>query len=347
MKKQKKKSKAIKDLYLDRPTSHGGWPDGHGGSYRDPNTPVYKQISQYLKDMGLADDDNPRARLAESAGQFNMYEPLSLQNSVNKVIHAIIGSIKSTNSAEELHSQANQMIMILSQVILLEAPISEKQSWYLSAAILRYQQKMDEYKEKLKDEYENVRYKPQYQHGSFFDSPYMDKWREIDAKQVEFHREVESMVGTIEHQGMPDIAFQVVDPSDIDDLKARFVSAGLAAVNDGTWLGRYGPPDKKDKQYLYSNAFYWGEDRYFINEHKIRSIIRVSINESFRYMQAQVGDYYVAINNPNDVVQIVDYYDIPPEDDRHEIIYYVYENEHGVRREMKARHFHNYYEKVQ
>jgi hypothetical protein len=279
MKKQKNKNKTIKDLYLDRPTSHGGWPDGHGGSYRDPNTPVYKQISQYLKDMGLADDDNPRARLAESTGQFNMYEPLSLQNSVNKVIHSIVGSIKSTNSAEELHSHANQMIMILSQVIPLQAPISEKQSWYLSAAILRYHQKMDEYKEKLQDEWEEVKVQHRHYWGmTFFDSPYMDKWREIDAKQVEFHREVESMVGTIEHQGSPDISFQVVDPSDIDDLKARFVSAGLAAVNDGTWVGRYGnPPDKKDKQYLYSNAFYWGEDRYFINEHKIRDLIRESI----------------------------------------------------------------------
>ena len=65
MKKQKKKNKAIKDLFLDRPTSHGGWPDGHSGSYRDPNTPVYKQIADYLKSMGLVDDENPRARLAE------------------------------------------------------------------------------------------------------------------------------------------------------------------------------------------------------------------------------------------------------------------------------------------
>ena len=64
--KKKTKSKAIKDLYLDRPTSHGGWPKGHSGSYRDPDTPVYKQIANYLKDMGLADDDNPRARLAEA-----------------------------------------------------------------------------------------------------------------------------------------------------------------------------------------------------------------------------------------------------------------------------------------
>ena len=61
-----KKRSIIKDLYLDRPTSHGGWPDGHSGSYRDNKTPVNKQISDYLKAMGLLEDDNPRAVLAES-----------------------------------------------------------------------------------------------------------------------------------------------------------------------------------------------------------------------------------------------------------------------------------------
>jgi hypothetical protein len=52
-KKKKRASRAEKNLYLDRPTSHGGWPDGHPGSYTDPHTPVYKQISGYLKSMGL------------------------------------------------------------------------------------------------------------------------------------------------------------------------------------------------------------------------------------------------------------------------------------------------------
>ena len=61
-----KKRNAIKDLYLDRPTSHGGWPKGHSGSYTDSKKPVYKQIADYLKSMGLVDDDNPRAVLAES-----------------------------------------------------------------------------------------------------------------------------------------------------------------------------------------------------------------------------------------------------------------------------------------
>jgi|TARA_R110000823_G_scaffold199313_2_gene330453 hypothetical protein len=66
MKKQKKSSKAIKDLFLDRPTSHGGWPNGHPGSFTDPNTPVNQQIANWLISMGLADDDNPRAKISEN-----------------------------------------------------------------------------------------------------------------------------------------------------------------------------------------------------------------------------------------------------------------------------------------
>ena len=64
-KKKKTKSSKLKDLYLDRPTSHGGWPHGHSGSYRDNKTPVYKQISQYLEDMGLLESPD-HAVLSES-----------------------------------------------------------------------------------------------------------------------------------------------------------------------------------------------------------------------------------------------------------------------------------------
>lgn len=55
----------LKNLYLDRPTSHGGWPRGHSGSYTDNKKPVNQQIADYLKAMGLIDDKNPRARLSE------------------------------------------------------------------------------------------------------------------------------------------------------------------------------------------------------------------------------------------------------------------------------------------
>ena len=57
--------KKLKQLMLDRPTSHGGWPDGHPGSYTDPHTPVNQQISNYLEDMGLL-QDVPHGRLSES-----------------------------------------------------------------------------------------------------------------------------------------------------------------------------------------------------------------------------------------------------------------------------------------
>jgi len=62
---KKKKSSKLKDLYLDRPTSHGGWPHGHPGSYRDNKKPVYKQIAQYLEDMGLLESPD-HAVLSES-----------------------------------------------------------------------------------------------------------------------------------------------------------------------------------------------------------------------------------------------------------------------------------------
>ena len=60
----KKKSQPIKDLHLDKPTSHGGWPDGHPGGYTDPETPVNVHIANYLEKMGLLDRP-PHARLSE------------------------------------------------------------------------------------------------------------------------------------------------------------------------------------------------------------------------------------------------------------------------------------------
>ena len=40
------------NLFLDRPTSHGGWPEGE----YDP--PVRKRISSYLKSLGLLESDD-------------------------------------------------------------------------------------------------------------------------------------------------------------------------------------------------------------------------------------------------------------------------------------------------
>ena len=56
--KKKTKNQRIKDLFLDRPTSHDGWPEGHKGSWVN-KTPVNVQIANWLDSMGLlADKDN-------------------------------------------------------------------------------------------------------------------------------------------------------------------------------------------------------------------------------------------------------------------------------------------------
>jgi hypothetical protein len=60
----KKKRNLRKDLYLDRPTSHGGWPEGKSRGWVD-DRPVNDIIFDYLEKMGLA--SNPSyARLSES-----------------------------------------------------------------------------------------------------------------------------------------------------------------------------------------------------------------------------------------------------------------------------------------
>ncbi len=63
-KKKDSKRKVIKDLHLDKPTSHGGWPGGHRGSWND-TTPVNIQISNWLEDMGLLDRPE-HAKLSEN-----------------------------------------------------------------------------------------------------------------------------------------------------------------------------------------------------------------------------------------------------------------------------------------
>ena len=63
--KKNKRTSIIKDLHLDKPTSHGGWgPDSDNGSWND-KTPVNIQISNWLTSMGLADSERETARLSE------------------------------------------------------------------------------------------------------------------------------------------------------------------------------------------------------------------------------------------------------------------------------------------
>ena len=48
------------NLFLDRDTSHGGWPEGPSRSaYSD--VPVNRQISDYLKSLGLLDESEEEA----------------------------------------------------------------------------------------------------------------------------------------------------------------------------------------------------------------------------------------------------------------------------------------------
>ena len=56
--------KKRKELMLDRPTSHGGWPYGNNNSWTGKK-PVNDVIYDYLKSMGLI-DDVPHGRLSES-----------------------------------------------------------------------------------------------------------------------------------------------------------------------------------------------------------------------------------------------------------------------------------------
>jgi len=79
-KKNNNKNKKLKDLYLDRPTSHGGWPSGHSGSYRDNKTPVYKQIANYLEDMGLL--ETPDHAVLSEQNLRHLIRRLILENNI-------------------------------------------------------------------------------------------------------------------------------------------------------------------------------------------------------------------------------------------------------------------------
>lgn len=62
---KKKRTTIIKDLHLDKPTSHGGWgSDADRGSWNN-KTPVNQQIANWLISMGLADSERKTARLSE------------------------------------------------------------------------------------------------------------------------------------------------------------------------------------------------------------------------------------------------------------------------------------------
>lgn len=64
MRKKRKKRNLRKKLFLDRPTSHGGWPYGDNTSWNSKK-PVNDIIYDYLESMGLT-ADVPWARLSEA-----------------------------------------------------------------------------------------------------------------------------------------------------------------------------------------------------------------------------------------------------------------------------------------
>ena len=61
---RKKRKSLRKELFLDRPTSHGGWPNVGNNSWTG-NKPVKDIIYDYLESMGLT-DDVPYAKLSEN-----------------------------------------------------------------------------------------------------------------------------------------------------------------------------------------------------------------------------------------------------------------------------------------
>ena len=61
--KSREKKSLRKQLFLDRPTSHGGWPYGGNNSWIGKK-PVNDIIYDYLEDMGLT-ADVPHAKLSE------------------------------------------------------------------------------------------------------------------------------------------------------------------------------------------------------------------------------------------------------------------------------------------
>ena len=63
-KKNKYKKSLRKQLFLDRPTSHGGWPYGNNNSWVGDKS-VNNIIYDYLESMGLT-ADVPHARLSET-----------------------------------------------------------------------------------------------------------------------------------------------------------------------------------------------------------------------------------------------------------------------------------------
>lgn len=186
MKKRKKKSKAIKDLFLDRPTSHGGWPDGHKGSYTDPDTPVYKQIADYLKSMGLVDDDNPRARLAEALGQDDDY--------LQKIIDMIDTPLSADEGRDDDLSNAILGIELFGSLFNKDNRLTTNQARKFCTAIIRRYMASNLYRrdiEETMDEYDPI-WDPY--HNDLYDQA-KSAWDNYHRQMMSYHNSVLDIFG--------------------------------------------------------------------------------------------------------------------------------------------------------
>ena len=94
-KKTKTTNKLLKDLMLDRPTSHGGWPEGENRGWLPGSKPVNQQIADYLTSMGLAEatikiPDGPHGE--EFEYKINSFEDLDLAPDIKEYLNNLFAT---------------------------------------------------------------------------------------------------------------------------------------------------------------------------------------------------------------------------------------------------------------
>jgi hypothetical protein len=94
-KKTKTTNKLLKDLMLDRPTSHGGWPEGENRGWLPGSKPVNQQIADYLTSMGLAEatikiPNGPEGQAFEY--KINSFEDLDLDADTKEYLNNLFAT---------------------------------------------------------------------------------------------------------------------------------------------------------------------------------------------------------------------------------------------------------------
>jgi len=108
-KKSKTTNKLLKDLMLDKPTSHGGWPEGENRGWLPGSKPVNQQIGDYLTSMGLAEatikiPDGPKGQ--EFNYKINSFDDLDLDPGIKEYLNDMFA----TNDPEYT-KQALELLM--------------------------------------------------------------------------------------------------------------------------------------------------------------------------------------------------------------------------------------------